>query len=162
MNRIILSLSAASLLVFAGIASAAEELTYAQMDGITAAGNAASSALADAFGVNTSAVTSTLAQQVVTDVQAGQLGAISLIQSNALASSASAADAISLASAAGSGVTTGDNLSDTVSASQTLADSLTPMSMASASNSSVASSLIRGWTASASSASTAAAQLANP
>ena len=161
MNRIILSLGAASALVFSGATLAAEQLTYAQMDGITAGGNAAATALADAFGVNTSANTSSLAQQVVTEVQAGQLGAISRVESSAIAASASAADAMSLAVAAGSGVTLGDNLSDTQSTSTTIADSLTPMSFASATNFSLASSLIRGWTASASSASTAAAQLAN-
>lgn len=162
MNRIMLCLGTASVFAFAGAASAAEELTYAQMDQVTAGGNAAALAIADAFGINTAATTATLAQQVVTDVQDGQLGSISQIESTAIAASASAADATSLAAATGSGVTVGDYLSDTVSTSTTYADSLTPMSYAAATNASLASSLIRGWNASASSASSAAAQLANP
>lgn len=162
MNRIILSLGVASALGLAGAASAAEPLTYAQMDAITAGGNAAATAIADAFGVNTSAATATLAQQIVLGVVVPQLGKVSVIQSTATAASTSAADATSIAGASSAGVTVGDVLSDTVSASATLASSVVPTSVASASNTALASTMIRGLFASASSASGAAAQLKNP
>jgi hypothetical protein len=64
MKRYILTLSAASALVLAGVVSAGEQLTSAQMDGITAGGAGADTTTSAAWGnvVSASTNTNTLTQ----------------------------------------------------------------------------------------------------
>jgi len=147
MKRIALTLAVSSL-VLAGVASAGEQLTSAQMDGITAGSNLAATALATAFGNVTYATTySSTANTVTGEVALPEGGKVQQILGIAIAMSSSGADGQSAALAEAGGAVIGDNVADSESYTTTLADSITPASGAIAWNNSAASSLIRGWSA---------------
>lgn len=159
MKRIILTLAASSL-VLAGVASASEQLTSAQMDGITAGSNTAAQALANAAGYVVFANTlNRTTNNVTAEVVLPEGGKVQQILATAIAQSASGADAKSGAIASAGGAVVGDNVVDSTSFSDTLADSLTPASSSLAYNNSAASSLIRGWSASAASQSSVSSYL---
>lgn len=152
MKRIVLTLCAASSLVMAGIASSSEQLTSVQMDNVTAGSHTAANALASALGNTTFANTMTSTTNNVTgEVVLPEGGKVQQILATAIAQSSSGADAQSGAIATAGGAVVGDSIADSTSFTSTMADSLTPLSYSSASNFSAASSLIRGWSASAAS-----------
>lgn len=161
--KIALTLTAASIMALSSFASAEKSLSMAEMDIVSAGGSAAADALADAFGNVTSATTSTQADVVSVDRIFGQLGNIKEITSTALAASASDSDGKAISTATAAGVTMGTLLSDTMSFSQTFTDNTIPLpvALANSNNTSVASTIILGLPASASSASSAASLLQN-
>ncbi|MDJ0862652.1 MAG: hypothetical protein QNK18_11300 [Gammaproteobacteria bacterium] len=170
MNKMLVTLGAGTMLVLAGAVSAEERLSFAQMDAVTAGGNAAASALADAFGVDTFANTSTATNVASFEVVLPQLGEVNRILSTAVAASDAGADASALANSGASGVAEGDLLADTSSDTTALVDSNgsnpasttgLPMAMSTASNATLASTLLRGFNATSSSAATSAASLQN-
>lgn len=161
MKQTLIALATASVLGFASAVTAEQELSLAQMDSVTAGGNAAAEAMADAFGIDTMTATTTAASVESLGNVAGQVGAIEIIGSEAMAMSEAAADGVSVAMSGGAGMTEGTLLSDTTSASTALSDAVNLMSMATAQNTSMASEAVLGRNASASSASMSAAALAD-
>jgi hypothetical protein len=152
MKRIIMTLCAASSLVMAGVASSSEQLTSVQMDSVTAGSHTAADALATAFGNTTFANTATTTTNTVTgEVVLPEGGKVQQILATAIAQSASGADGQSGAIASAGGAVVGDNVADSTSYTSTVADSITPLSSSTAWNTSAASSLIRGWSASSAS-----------
>lgn len=151
---------AASTLSLSGLVSAAEPLTAVEMDGITAGSNLAASALATAFGNTTYANTLSNTSNTVTgQVVLPEGGKVQQILGTAIAQSAAGADGQSAAVAQAGGAVIGDSVADSTSSSNVVADSLTPMSYAAASNNSAAVSIVRGWSAQAASSSTASSSL---
>lgn len=160
-----LTLTAASLIALSSVVSAGQELSVNEMDIVSAGGSAAANALADAVGNVTSTSTSTVANVIAGQLISGQLGGIYHIHSTGIAESAADSDAQAIGTAEAAGVTAGSLLSDTESFSQTMTNSGVgdplPSATANSNNTSLASTLILGMPASASSASSAAALLQN-
>ena len=154
---------AASVLAVSGFATAETTLTQNQMDGVNAGGFAFADAIATALGTVNSTFTDTWATVIATNIFAGQFGAIFVIDSDAHAESASDSDAKAVGVASAWGDTQGTLLADTTSNSSTATDtdSLFASSLSHANNTSVASSNIIGFAASASSMSGSAASLSN-
>jgi hypothetical protein len=162
--KFVKTLTAASVIAFSSMAAAEQPLSMADMDGVSAGGFGIAEAIATALGAVTATATSAIGTSVSTEQVFPQLGVVNLIQSNALADSASASDGVALALATGVGQTNGNLLSDTVSTSETATNSgvgALPSSMAMSTNLSLASSMIRGISAQSQSGSTAAAVLSN-
>lgn len=157
------TITAASVLAFSAFASAETSLSQNEMDGVNAGGFAIADAIADAFGEVTSAYTNTFANVVSTNLFLGQLGAIFVIDSDALAEASSDSDGQAQALASGFGVTQGTLMSDTESYAATVTDTSValPFSVSMAFNTSLASTIIIGDTASASSAASSLAALHN-
>jgi hypothetical protein len=171
--KAILTLTAASVIAFSGLATAEQSLSMNEMDGVSAGGFASAAAFADAFGVDTFANTNTVTDvRSVENVQ-GQFGSIYDIIASALAEAAAGSDGNALANAQGQGVTRGSLLSDTNSGAPevegdpaevfAVTDTTVglPFATSSAMNMSVASSILRGYTASSSSLANSAASLSN-
>jgi len=172
MKRYILALGAASALVLAGVAGAGQQLTSAQMDGITAGGAATGTAAAAAYGILTSITHSVNTQSVSTAINPGELGAIYSIASHTDSGAAATAQGGGTAFAGGASVgdTTGTGLSDTdnnTTATASMLQDLTatppllPFAMSSANGTGTATSVYIGLTASSVGASTAASTLGN-
>lgn len=161
MKRALIAFGTVSVLAFSAAALADHELSLAQMDGVTAGGNAAADAFADAFGTNTTANTYTFAQVRSLGNVAGQVGYIERIQSDAVAESDAAANGQAMAFGYGSGRTEGTALSDTYSYTASLADRPALNAFNRSYNNSLASTVILGHTAYSSSAAGSAAALAN-
>ena len=170
MNRMLVTLGAGTMLVLAAADSAEERLSFAQMDAVTAGGNAAAEALAAAYGVDTFTSTSTFTSVESFEVVPAQLGEVNRILSTAVAASDAGADGIALATAGASGVAEGDLLADTDSFTEVLVDSNgswpgtttgLPLATSNAANTTDASTLLRGFNATSSSAVTSAAALQN-
>lgn len=168
MKRISVALGVASLLILSATVSAEEQLSMAQMDGVTAGGSAVATAIANAFGNVTATATATLATVQAVGFVPGQVGQIAIIGSNANADASAQATgspaqaggtAIALGSAAGQ--TLGSGLSDTVSDTSVLADSISLFAGSASSNTSIASSVLIGLSSSANSAAASAAALSN-
>ena len=161
--KAILTLTAASVIAFSGLASAEQSLSMNEMDGVSAGGFASAAAFADAIGVDTFANTNTVTDVSSVEDVAGQFGSIYDIIASALAQSAAGSDGNALANAEASGVTQGSLLSDTDSTSSALTDTTValPFATSSAANMSVASSILRGFSASSSSLANSAASLSN-
>jgi len=162
--KLALTLTAASVIAFSSFASAGQELSMTEMDIVSAGGSAAADALSDALGNVTSTSTNTVANVISEMLVPGQLGGIHWIDSTAVAQSAADSDAKAISTAQAAGVTAGSLLSDTVSYSQTTTNSgvgALPSALASSSNTSLASTILIGFPASASSASSAASLLQN-
>jgi hypothetical protein len=157
------TITAASVLAFSAFASAETSLSQNEMDGVNAGGFAIADAIADAFGEVTSAYTNTFANVVSTNLFLGQLGAIFVIDSDALAEASSDSDGQAQALASGYGVTQGTLMSDTESYAATVTDTSVafPYSASMAYNTSLASTIIIGDTASANSSASSLAALHN-
>jgi hypothetical protein len=161
--KAILTLTTASVIAFSGLATAEQSLSMNEMDGVSAGGFAEAMATAEAFGVDTFANTNTVTNVEANENVAGQFGSIYDIIANALAEANSGSDGNALASARASGDTIGSLLSDTESMANSLTDTTAPLPFArsDANNVSLASSILRGYTAASSSAAQSAAALAN-
>jgi hypothetical protein len=90
MKRYILTLSAVAALVLAGAVSAGEQLTSAQMDGVTAGGNVGNTATAVAWGNITATNAVATSQTQVTSIAYGEYSGVGVILSNANASGSAA------------------------------------------------------------------------
>lgn len=161
MKRALIAFGTASVLAFSVAALADNELSLAQLDGVTAGGNAAADAYADAFGVNTTSNTSTFAEVLSLGNVAGQVGYIEKIKATAVAASDAAADGQAMAMGAASGVANGTGLADSYSYSRSLADNPGLVARQNNYNNTMASTILRGHTASSSSMAGSAAALAN-
>jgi hypothetical protein len=176
MKRYILALGAASALVLAGVAGAGQQLTSAQMDGITAGGDATGTALAAAYGLLTSITYSVNTQSAANGVYTGQLGGIYGVQADSDSGSAATAQGgpagpgTAFAGGASAGTTIGTGLSATdnnTTATASMLQDLTatpillPFAQASAGGTGTATSTIVNSFASSVGASTAAATLGN-
>lgn len=162
--KLALTLTAASIIAFSSFASAEQELSMTQMDIVSAGGSAAADALADAVGNVTATNTNTVANVVSEMLVPGQLGGIHWIESTGIAQSSSDSDGKAIGTANAAGVAMGSLLADTSSFSQTNTNPGVgglPFSMSNSNNSTVASTILIGHPASASSASSAAALLHN-
>jgi hypothetical protein len=161
--KAILTLTAASVIAFSGLASAEQSLSMNEMDGVSAGGFASAAAFADAFGVDTFAETNTVTDVSSVENVQGQFGSIYDIIASALAEAAAGSDGNALANAQASGVTQGSLISDTDSTASALTDTTVdlPFATSSAMNESFAISILRGYTASSSSLANSAASLAN-
>jgi hypothetical protein len=161
--KAILTLTAASVIAFSGLATAEQSLSMNEMDSVSAGGFASAAAFADAFGVDTFAETNTVTDVSSVENVAGQFGSIYDIIASALAEAAAGSDGNALANGQASGVTQGSLLSDTDSTASALTDTTVdlPFATSSAANMSVASSILRGYTASSSSLANSAASLSN-
>ena len=161
--KLALTLTAASIIAFSSFASAEQELSMNEMDAVSAGGSAAADAIADALGMVTATSTQTIADVLSVQIISGQFGKIHEINSTAVAASTSDSDSKAVSAANAAGVTFGTLLSDTISASTTNTDSVAtnPFAMAMSNNTSLASTIIKGLNATASSASSAASTLAN-
>ena len=124
MNKTLITLGMASALAFSVTVSAEQALSLAEMDGITAAGSATASAVADAIGAITSTYADTATSVVGGEPILGQVGKIYPISSGAAAMTEALAQSSAVAAAAGNAVaaTVGTGLSDTTAASQSLAN----------------------------------------
>jgi hypothetical protein len=168
MKRYILSLTAASALVLAGVASAGQQLTSAQMDGITAGGSATGDAAAAAYGYVTTILHQVNADSTSTALNPGQLGGIFTIDSHVDSTASAGAtnsDGVfgtAAAAAASVGNTTGTGLSDTDNHTNVTASMLLlPFSQASANGTGNATSVVIGLNAQATGSSAVAATLGN-
>ena len=162
--KLALTLTAASVIAFSSFASAGQELSMNEMDIVSAGGSAAADALADAFGNVTATSTDTQTHVASSLLVPGQLGGIHWIESTGVAQSAADSDAKAISTAQAAGVTAGSLLSDTTSNSVTNTNSgvgQLPAALASSNNTSLASTILIGFPASASSASSAASLLQN-
>ena len=168
MKRTSVALGVASLLILSATVSAEEQLSMAQMDGVTAGGSAVATAIASAFGNVTATATATLATVQAVAFVPGQVGQIAIIGSNSNANASAQATgspaqaggtAIALGSAAGA--TVGSGLSDTQGNTEVLADSIFLFAGSASSNTSIASSVLIGLSSSANSAAASAAALSN-
>lgn len=161
--KAILTLTAASVIAFSGLATAEQSLSMAEMDSVSAAGFADAQAFADAVGVDTFANTNTVTSVVGQEDVPGQFGSIYDIIANALAEANAGSDGNALASGRGSGATVGSLLSDTESFADVDTDTLAanPFATSVARNVSVASSILRTNTASSSSLANSASSLSN-
>jgi hypothetical protein len=156
-------MTAVSVLAVSAFANAETSLTQNEMDGVNAGGFAVSTAIANAFGEVTSAFTDTVTNVMSTNIFPAQLGAVFVINSDALAAAASDSDGSAVALATATGATQGTGNSDTTSDAQTLTDTsvVLPYSMSYATNTSLASTIIIGDVATASSAASSGAFLSN-
>lgn len=161
--KIALTLTAASIIAFSSFASAEQELSMNELDAVSAGGSAAANALADALGMVTATATNTIADVLSIERISGQFGNIDIIESTAVASSTSDADNKAVSAAQAAGVTVGSLLSDTMSGSATDVVSIgpSPYAVASANNTSLASTILKGYNATASSVSNATSALNN-
>lgn len=157
------TITAASVLAVSAFANAETTLSQNEMDGVNAGGFAIADAIADAWGVVTSAYTNTVTNVLSTNIFPAQLGAVFVINSDALAEAASDSDGSAQALASAFGATRGTGNSDTTSYAQTATDTSVqlPYSMSMATNTSLASTLIIGDVATATSASSSLAALHN-
>ena len=146
MKHMTLTLSAAAMLAMAGVVSAEDQLSAAQMDGITAGGIAEAVAAAEALG-NTAAFEEviTAAAVVPVDATAGELGAIYTILSEAFTSSEALADDDAYALGIAEGTASGSGDADVFSESLAAADSTAAHSaVAEAASAAVATSVLVG------------------
>jgi hypothetical protein len=119
MKRYILTLAAASALVLAGAVSAGEQLTSAQMDGVTAGGTSYSTAAAFAYGQVATTLNNSAIQINVPVAFPGEYGAIAGIASSATGQSGAATD-VAAAGSSSSVATFGTQPSDVTSATNAI------------------------------------------
>jgi hypothetical protein len=180
MKAPIVMLSAASLLVLGTVAQAEQDLTAAQMDSVTAAGNAVATAAADFFASQGFAETNTVTyvrnattlgenEEPVPFGGNFQVGFIPVIDSYAYANSLANAGGGAIAGGTAEGMTMGSGISDTISTTNAVGDlqgvvnaALPWHAASSASNTAIAVEPIRGLYAAGSSFSTSAATLTAP
>ena len=168
MKRTSVALGFASMLMLSATVSAEEQLSMAQMDGVTAGGTAVAQAVANAIGNLTGTATGTVATVQSIGSVPGQVGQIAIILSTAIADasaqatgSPAQAGGTALAVGNASGQTVGSGLSDTQSGTGVVADSINLLASSQSGNTSIATSVLIGLTAASSSAATSAASLQN-
>jgi hypothetical protein len=164
MKKTFITLGMASALAFSAMVSAEQELSLAEMDGITAAGSASAAALANAFGAQTSSFADTFTNVEGGEPIPGQVGAIFPISSTSAAVTEALAASSAVATAFGDavGATIGTGLSDTTAASEALADADTLVATSANTASGIASSLFIGQSSAASAAANSFSALNNP
>jgi hypothetical protein len=164
MNKTVITLGMASALAFSTMVNAEQALTLAEMDGITAAGSATASALADAIGASTSTFADTFTNVVGGEAIPGQVGAIYPISSTAAAVTEALAQSSAVATALGdaAAATVGTGLSETAVASSAVANADALIATSANTASGIATALFRGESAAASAAANSFSALNNP
>jgi hypothetical protein len=171
--KAILTLTAASVIAFSGLATAERYLTMDEMDSVSA-GGALAEAFAEAFGFDsTFANTNTVTEERSVEIISGQYGRIQDLLARALAEAAAGSDGNALANARARGITRGSLLSDTNSGAPAVEGDpvevfavtdttvALPFATSAARNQSLASSILRNRASSASSLANSSASLSN-